>query len=177
VRSTPSRAGVTENGTWRGRTPLTLENLPFGSYAVRVVQPGYAPSREEITLSARAPSRTFSARLERTATAAPPAPSPSTPATFTGSIFVDSRPRGATVTVDGRNVGQTPLSVPDVKAGSHVVRIEMNGKKPVMANPRVIAGKTERITVSLEDKEDLSAGAPAGGTPPQRAVHASEGKR
>ena len=71
---------------------------------------------------------------------------------FVGSLYVDSRPRGATVLVDGRPVGQTPLSVPDVRAGSHVVRIEMDGKRPVTANPRVTAGKMERVTVSLEDK-------------------------
>src|SRR6185503_9302326 len=41
VQSTPSRAAVTIDGKWRGRTPLTLDDLPFGTYVVRVVQPGY----------------------------------------------------------------------------------------------------------------------------------------
>jgi hypothetical protein len=81
----------------------------------------------------------------------PHEPAPSA-ATFSGSLYVDSRPRGATVTIDGRSVGQTPVSVPDVPVGSHVVRIEMDGKRPVTANPRITAGKLERVTVSLEDK-------------------------
>jgi serine/threonine protein kinase len=156
VRSLPSHAGVTLNNTWRGRTPLTLGDLPFGSYVVRVVQPGYAVAREEVTLTARAPSHTVTTRLERTAKAAPapPVPTPdASPAAFTGSLYVDSRPRGASVTIDGRAVGQTPISVPDVRAGTHVVRIEMDGKKPVSASPRIVAGKMERITVSLEDKQ------------------------
>jgi serine/threonine protein kinase len=158
VRSQPAHAGVTINGTWRGRTPLTIDNLAFGTYTVRVVQPGYVVAREEVALNARNPARSLMTRLERTGREAAPAPAPSRQAaaaaaeTFTGSLFVDSRPRGATVLLDGRNVGQTPVSVPDVAVGGHVVRIEMDGKKPVMANPRVVSGKTERVTVSLEDK-------------------------
>jgi hypothetical protein len=157
VRSLPSHAGVTVNGTWRGRTPLTLDDLRFGDYSIRVVQPGYAVAREEFTLSARTPSHNFTTRLERVskasaaAPAAPPAAEES-PASFAGSLYVDSRPRGAQVTIDGRNVGQTPVSVPDVKIGMHVVRIEMDGKKPVTATPRITAGKLERVTVSLEDR-------------------------
>jgi hypothetical protein len=83
--------------------------------------------------------------------AKPPAAEPA-PASFNGSLYVDSRPRGATVFVDGKSVGQTPVSIADVHVGSHVVRIEMDGKRPVTANPRIAAGKTERVTVSLEDK-------------------------
>jgi hypothetical protein len=170
VRSLPNHAGVTINGKWRGRTPLTLENLSLGDYAVRVVQPGYQVLREEFALSTTAPSHTVTARLELAApatksgaaAASTKAPTRAAPAgraaagdafeVFTGSLFVDSRPRGATVLVDGKTVGQTPLSLPDVPVGSHVVRIEMDGKKPVTANPRVTAGKMERVTVSLEDK-------------------------
>jgi PEGA domain-containing protein/protein kinase-like protein len=163
VQSTPSRASVTINGTWRGRTPLTLDGLSFGTYVVRVVQPGYRTAREEITLNARDTSRTLTTRLEldpqtapRAGTGQAAAPAPPPPATasesFTGSIYVDSRPRGANVLVDGKSVGQTPLSVPDVRIGSHVVRIEMAGKKPWTATTRVAAGSIARVTGSLEDR-------------------------
>ena len=50
------------------------------------------------------------------------------------------------------NVGVTPLSIPEVPIGSHVVRIEMAGKKPWTSSARVMAGKMERVTGSLEDK-------------------------
>jgi hypothetical protein len=71
---------------------------------------------------------------------------------YSGSIYVDSRPRGATVFVDGRSVGQTPLSLPGVPIGSHVVKIEMAGKQPWSSTTRVTAGATARVTGSLEDK-------------------------
>jgi hypothetical protein len=163
VKSNPSRAGVTINGSWRGRTPLTIDNLAYGSYVVRVVQPGYRVARDEFTLSARDGSHEFTARLERErraaastpasqpargrgATAAPAAP------VFTGTLYVDSRPRGATVFLNNRSVGQTPLSLPDVNIGTHVVRIEMAGKKPWSTTTRVVAGETARVTGSLDDK-------------------------
>jgi hypothetical protein len=157
VKSTPSRAGVTVNGTWRGRTPLTLDALPLGSYVVRVVQPGFQVAREEVTLSARDASRTIDARLDRNGRA--PAPAPATPASrgtspaaSTGLLYVDSRPRGATVLIDGKRAGQTPLNLSEVPVGEHVVRIEMAGKKTWTATSLVTAGKTSRVTGSLEDK-------------------------
>ena len=199
VRSTPSRANVTVNGRWRGRTPLTIEKLPFGQYSVRVVQPGFVVAREDFTLTGEDSSRTLSIRLQpqaptpratpapaaeqpapstarpaspapSTARPAPPAPSTTRPAppapsttrptpppaekssktAFTGSIFVDSRPRGARVFVDGRAVGTTPMTIPDVAIGSHVVRLELPDHRPWSSVTRVSAGRQERVTGSLE---------------------------
>jgi len=56
--------------------------------------------------------------------------------------------------VDGRSVGQTPLSLPDVPVGSHVVKLEMTGKQPWSTSTRVTSGQTSRVTGSLEDKND-----------------------
>jgi PEGA domain-containing protein/protein kinase-like protein len=161
VRSTPSRAAVTLNGAWRGRTPLTLDALPFGTYIVRVVQDGFRVTREEVTLSPRDASHTIDARLERIGSSATarsnPAQAPGRsvvppPVSLTGSLYVDSRPRGASVIVDGKSVGVTPLSLADVPAGSHVVRIEMEGKRPWTSTALVTAGKRTPVTGSLEDR-------------------------
>jgi hypothetical protein len=164
VTSTPSRAAVTVNGDWRGRTPLTLDSLPLGRYVIRIVLPGYVTSRHELTLSARDASQDVRARLEPSSQAARPAPAPAptsrTPAkpapasAFTGSLYVDSRPRGATVYLDGRNVGQTPLSLPEVPIGAHVVRLELTGKRTWTASTRVVAGEMARVTGSLEDRNE-----------------------
>ena len=162
VRSTPSRASVTVNGSWRGRTPLTLDDLAFGKYVVRVVQPGFRIAREDVTLNARDAAHTVTARLERESrnAVAPPAAAPPSsratevapPVSYTGSLYVDSRPRGATVLVDGRSIGQTPVMLPNVSVGAHVVRIEMTGKKPWTSSTRVASGEIARVTGSLEDR-------------------------
>jgi hypothetical protein len=180
VRSSPSRAWVTLNGQLRGRTPLTLDALPFGKYVVRVVQDGFNVAREEVTLTPQDASRTIDARLEAKARGGaslrPSAPEPSAPvpprpaqpprpdsgqaprpgsgqaAVVTGSLYVDSRPRGATVIVDGKTMGQTPLTLTEVATGPHVIRIEMTGKKSWMTAKTIVAGQMERVTGSLEDQ-------------------------
>jgi hypothetical protein len=156
VRSTPTGAGVVINGRWRGRTPLTLDELPYARYNVRVVQTGYAPATESVTLSAGEPSRSLSFRLraQPAPRAAPradsaPAARPS-PGAFTGSIYVDSRPRGAQVSINGKAVGTTPLRIPEVRAGSHVVRLELPDHRIWSTSARVMAGEEARVTGSLE---------------------------
>lgn len=157
VRSTPAGAGVTVDGRWRGRTPLTIEDLRFGRHVVRVVQPGYVTAREDVTLSSSSPSRALSFRLERTApapaprtAARPPAPPPARPASYTGSIYVDSRPRGARVLVNGKLMGTTPLRIPDVAIGSQIVRLELENHRIWTTTTRVSAGQESRVTGSLE---------------------------
>ena len=92
ITSSPAKAAVTINGTWSGRTPLTVDDLKFGKYVVRVVQPGFEVARKEVALSSSAPSGTFDTTLrpakaparapapEAKAAQAPPPASPSKPA-------------------------------------------------------------------------------------------------
>ena len=155
VRSTPSRASVTVDGDWRGRTPLTIDKVPFGSHDIRVVLSGYAVASEEVTLSSGTPSRTLSFRLRRTAPAArPPATPPrsqtATPRVFTGSIYVDSRPRGARVLLDNKPVGTTPLRIPGVSIGSHIIRLQLPDHRDWTTAARVVSGQEARVTGSLE---------------------------
>lgn len=174
VQSSPSRAGVTVNGEWRGRTPLLLERLPFGNYEIRIVQPGYAVSRQEVSLSAAEPSRLLSMRLQRQQERETTRPSASAPAqsrkppppaesrksaaaaesrtqqTYSGSIYVDSRPQRARVFLDGRAVGVTPVTIPDVRIGSHVIRLELADHTSWSTTTRVASGQEIRVTGSLD---------------------------
>ena len=68
----------------------------------------------------------------------------------TGTITFDSRPRGATVVVDGKTVGVTPTQATRLAPGSHAVRIELSGYKTVTTSVAVKAGETTPIAVSLE---------------------------
>nr|MBA3640861.1 PEGA domain-containing protein [Acidobacteriota bacterium] len=159
VSSSPRGAGVTVNGRWRGRTPLTLDDLPFGSVDVRVVQPGYATQTERVTLSSATSSRTLSFKLQRSAAAAPTRPAPARaaprtektkPVSFTGSIYVDSRPRGARVLLDGKDIGTTPMRIPDVRIGSHIIRLQLDDHSDWTSSTRVVSGEESRVTGSLE---------------------------
>jgi len=66
-----------------------------------------------------------------------------------GSLTVTSDPAGAAVYVDGDFVGQTPVSVPDLIAGDHRVRLAKDG---YLENGRIVgvdAGKAETVHVRL----------------------------
>jgi serine/threonine-protein kinase len=158
VRSTPAAAAVTLDGRWSGRTPLTLEDVRFGTHEVRVVQPGFVTARERVTLSSSAPSRELSITLKRSAPApaprsakpaAPPRPA-ARPTAYTGTIYVDSRPRGARVLINGKAMGITPVSIPDVAIGSHIVRLQLPDHRDWTTTTRVVAGQESRVTGSLE---------------------------
>ena len=156
VRSTPTGAGVTLNGRWRGRTPLTIEDLPLRRHDLRVVQQGFEPAIQAVVLTSATPDRSLSLRLERVpATASRPAAPPperqdSGTSSYTGSVYVDSRPRGARVSIDGRAVGVTPVRVPDVRVGTHVVRLELPDHRIWSSTATVTAGQERRVTGSLE---------------------------
>ena len=158
VRSSPAKASVTLNGRWRGRTPLTLDGLPFGHYVVRVVQPGYRAEQSEVALSAKDTARSLNVRLSREPAPASPSttarstakPETSPSGGYTGVLFIDSRPQGAAVLLDGHLVGKTPLRLPDVRIGSHVVRLELSEHQAWTASTRVSAGQESRVTGSLE---------------------------
>jgi hypothetical protein len=61
-------------------------------------------------------------------------PPPATP----GRLVVESTPPGAQVFVDGRAVGRTPLTVPDLSRGSYRVRVARDG----------FVGEERQVTIS-----------------------------
>ena len=75
---------------------------------------------------------------------------PPAPVATTGSLVIESRPAGARVFLDGRDLGTTPISLPDVAPGPHRVRIEMAGFSPWVTMAEVKAGVRSRVAASLE---------------------------
>jgi len=69
---------------------------------------------------------------------------------YTGSLYVDSRPRGARVLVNGKFMGTTPVRIPDVPIGSQIVRLELPNYRFWTTTTRVAAGQEARVTGSLE---------------------------
>jgi len=71
------------------------------------------------------------------------------PATGFGSVEVLSRPAGAEVALDGEVVGQTPLTIPNVRAGTHIVGMELPGLSRWATSVHVTAGVATRVGASL----------------------------
>lgn len=160
VRTTPVGAEVFVNGERRGVTPLTLRALAYGTYAVRLTSTGFTASEHRIVLDARRPSRSLEVTLTRARAVAatpPPLARPTAAAATgaapaTGSLLVESRPSGARVLLDGRDVGVTPLTIPSLAAGSYTVRIERAGFAPISTTTRVEARTRARVGVTLTEE-------------------------
>ena len=58
-------------------------------------------------------------------------PPPVVPQVQTRTVRVESNPSGASVFMDGREVGQTPLNIPDVRAESHDFSFRLEGYQGV----------------------------------------------
>jgi hypothetical protein len=155
VRSTPSGATVLMNGREMGRTPLALRDLDTGTHTVRVVRDGYRAEERRVSISRSRPTTSLTFELERTRTMEAGAATVAGIASadseqFTGWLVIDSRPTGAHVFLDGRQIGTTPLSIGEVAAGEHAVRLELDGYRRWTASVRVVTGERNRITASLE---------------------------
>jgi hypothetical protein len=146
VESDPVGALVTIDGRHVGGTPATADNLPLGSHTVQVARSGFVPAQTRVTLTAAAPARDL--RLSLQPGLSPPGLT--TPAGPSGAIDVDSRPRGARVSIDGRFVGNAPLRLADLEPGAHALLLEMAGYAGASRRVQVEPGGVARLIVSLE---------------------------
>ena len=152
VRSTPSGASVAVNGVARGTTPLALRDLPLGAHTITVTRRSYVAEEHRVVLTAARPSRSLEIRLSQTATAAAPRAATPVPASA-GVLFVESRPPGAAVMIDGKPRGTTPLTVDAMAPGTYRVNLSLAGYQPFVTTVRVVAGTRTRAAASLSVQE------------------------
>jgi hypothetical protein len=164
VRSTPSGARVSVDGKDAGATPATIRELAAGSYTVRVTRDGYRPVERRVSITSGRPAQALSVTLDRARGAPEPraatdrranqpaaaAARTNPPAGGTGSLFVNSRPAGANVFVDGKLIGTTPLLLPALALGDHAVHMELDGYRRWASSVRIAPGEESRVTGSLE---------------------------
>jgi hypothetical protein len=154
VRSMPSGARLFIDGKDRGQTPATIRDLSQGEHRIRLARDGYVDIERRVVLSPKQPSQSLSIPLKRDAQKGLASPKPGAPrsaeAGSVGSLIVESRPPGAAVIIDGRQVGTTPMSLGDLRTGSHAVRLERDGYRIWTSGISISAGEQNRITASLE---------------------------
>ncbi len=143
VRSTPAGARAWLDGRAVGVTPVSMRDLAFGSYTIRVSLDGYVAKEGRVVIRRKRAAQSIAFELA----------TPTTPASavrYAGVLVVDSRPAGVNVLVDGKPVGKTPLELDSVDPGEHTIRLEQDGYRRWTSSVRVVAGERIRVTASLE---------------------------
>jgi formylglycine-generating enzyme required for sulfatase activity len=107
LASTPPEAAVFVNLEERGQTPCTLE-LPAGKVQIRLVKKYYETRAVELSVDS-AGSREYELAKVRS------------------RVAFESDPAGATVYVDGQEIGTTPVAADAVEAGSHKATFVLEG--------------------------------------------------
>ncbi len=114
-------------------------------------QSGVAPPAAAPRVSERGTPPTPAAAA-RAARVAPPKERtrPATVLPVTGALSVESKPPGASVFVNNRLVGKTPVSLSEIAAGDHTIRLELSGYRRWSSPVRIVPKERNRVTASLE---------------------------
>lgn len=131
VSSIPSGAKVYVDGSYKGRTPLSIDGVLSGSHMVKVSKAGYNDEIKAVSVGA-GQIVNLDVVLRQ----------------LTGSIKVTSNPGGASVYLDGVYKGTTPMTISNVPIGSHIVKLKKQGYNEV--EKTVIVSASHTTTVSLQ---------------------------
>ena len=114
--------------TWTG-------DLEAGNYTIECRKANHRPNSEKKTITENMSGETFMLQ--------PPTP-------INGSLVVSSNPPMAKITIDGKQVGETPLRINTILIGEHALRLEKEGCAPLSKTFTIEEGKTLTLNETLD---------------------------
>jgi len=133
IDSDPSYAEVYLDGSYRGKTPLTISNLEVGKYQIRISKDGYYDWYSTVQVKQNITTPVF-AQLEP----------------MTGSLYVTSSPRYARVFLDGIERGTAPITIADIEMGWHEVVIIEKYYRAYVEYLYIYAGEQTEVEADLD---------------------------
>lgn len=133
ITTMPQGATVYVNQVEQGISPLTLEDVLPGTYQIEVVRDLYLPDSRNVEVKSLAYSD-----VSFTLTA-----------NF-GKVKITSTPLGAMVWIDDQQRGETPLDIPQFRAGKHLFRLVKNMYHEQSDTIEIIAGSEFTKDYSLK---------------------------
>ena len=140
-------ASVSFDGNYQGITsggsltvPVYVTAQPFHSFTVE--KAGFTSYSGPLSMPAEGQTLTYYAAID-------PVYTPTTSPPYTGSVSIDSSPRGATVYFNGNNRGLSPVVVSDVIPGSYSVDVELDGYQNYLATVNVYQGTQSAVFATL----------------------------
>ena len=140
ITSEPSGAEVFVDGKSRGRTPLRLD-LPARPHELLAHLDGWPDEQQKIDVNAQ---RENAARF----------------VFANGSVKITSAPGGATVIANGKELGQTPLVIEEVKPGDVSYELRLAGYKRGAVNGKVEPQQQTFLAARLEKSVGPAPGQP-----------------
>lgn len=136
VTSTPERAAVFLDGSWKGSTPVRLSRLAPGAYTLEIAQEGYLRQVEEIALlSGRTAQSHFTLKESR------------------GRLFIENLPEDAYLTVDGAVYDPKNLKELSLLPGKTRVKVTRQGYRSFQQDVVVRAGEPTSLRVEMSPVE------------------------
>lgn len=137
VESNPTGGKCYLDGNYKGKTPLTIPDVPPGSHTIKITKSGYVKWTKTVTVYSNE-IRSVSAKLQK----------------VPGSIKITSIPSEADCYLDGIYAGVTPLIISDVSPGSHIIMLKKDNYHDWRDSVYVSAGETSSafVNVTLEEK-------------------------
>jgi PKD repeat protein len=153
ITTVPEKANVFIDNVFKGVTPLTLTDTPSGYHILRIAVPGYDDYIAGTTVE---PSKTVLVQAvlrtsgsDNGTTSVPAATATTALPQQNGSVAVTSVPNGASVTLDGRYEGTTPVIIVDVQPGNHEISLMYPGYTPLNQSISVGSSQTTAVNANL----------------------------
>jgi hypothetical protein len=144
VRTIPDGAVLFVNGENRGITPITIPDLPVGGHVLVLSSLGYQNLTTQATVREGAITE-VSVPLSA----------------VNGSLYVNTTPGGAEISLDGWQAGVSPVLLEDLVPGNHSLEARKTGYNTTDQEVRVIGGHMMVAQLSLGEGTQPSATVPS----------------
>jgi len=132
LSSIPDGTSVVVNNVYKGMTPLIVSGLKPGTYNVTFTHFGYAGLSTPVTVQAGSVSEVNAALVM-----------------LTGSLFVNTTPAGARLTLDASTAGMSPATLRNLTPGNHTLSVAKDGFVTQNLTVRITADQMATVDIVL----------------------------
>lgn len=143
VRSIPDGAVLFLDRENRGVTPVSISGLPVGDHVLRLSSPGYQDQVTQVLVQEGAVTEASIPLRE-----------------VNGSIYVNTTPAGAEISIDGTGAGISPVLLSGLSPGNHTLVARKAGYTITSQEVRVVGGHMVVAQLYTPEEETRPPGTP-----------------